>query len=129
MRRLVLQLLIDFHCHLTSGEVVGYLGGTWDLASHNLAVLQAFPCKSRLADKARSALVEEEIKNNLDSRHLSLVGWYHSHPRSAPHPTIKDVDDQLSFQITMTGESDSSYVPIVSLICSPFDQFNEVREV
>ncbi|KAI1291908.1 MPN domain-containing protein [Halotydeus destructor] len=118
-------LLIDFHCHLTSGEVVGYLGGTWDFATHNLAILQSFPCRSRLADKEKGSTIEEEIRQNLDQRHLSLVGWYHSHPRSAPQPTVKDVESQLEYQIAMKGENDSSYVPCVGLICSPYDAYNK----
>lgn len=119
------MLLIDFHCHLTKGEVVGYLGGTWDIASHNLAILQAFPCRSRLQDKDRSYVVEEEIRQNLEQRHLCVVGWYHSHPNSAAEPTVKDVESQLEYQITMRGESDSSYIPCVGLICSPFDVWSE----
>jgi hypothetical protein len=70
-------LLIDFHCHLTSGEVVGYLAGNWDIATHNLAILQAFPCRSKLMDRDNATLVEEEIKQALERRHLNLVGWYH----------------------------------------------------
>lgn len=27
-------LVVDFHCHLTTSEVVGYLAGTWDVNSH-----------------------------------------------------------------------------------------------
>ena len=70
-------LLIDFHCHLTSKEVVGYLAGSWDVQTHNLAILQAFPCRSKLTDKDNAALVEEEVKQALERRHLSLIGWYH----------------------------------------------------
>jgi len=70
-------LLIDFHCHLTSGEVVGYLAGNWDIATHNLAILQAFPCRSKLTDRQNASLVEEEVKQALERRHLNLVGWYH----------------------------------------------------
>lgn len=70
-------LLIDFHCHLTKGEVVGYLAGKWDVATHNLAILQSFPCRSRLQDTENAALVEEEIRQALERRNLTLVGWYH----------------------------------------------------
>ena len=28
-------LLMDFHASLTSSEVVGYLGGTWDVHTHS----------------------------------------------------------------------------------------------
>lgn len=117
-------LLIDFHCHLTSGEVTGYLGGTWDTSSHNLSILQAFPCRSRLADKERSSAVEEEIRQNLETRNLSVVGWYHSHPRSAAHPSVKDIENQLEYQVIMKGETESSYVPCIGFICSPYDEYN-----
>ena len=70
-------LLIDFHCHLTTEEVVGYLAGSWDIQTHNLAVLQAFPCRSKLTDRDNASLVEEEIKQALERRHLNLIGWYH----------------------------------------------------
>ncbi|RWS17346.1 MPN domain-containing protein-like protein [Dinothrombium tinctorium] len=118
-------LLIDFHCHLTTGEVVGYLGGNWDITSHNLAILQAFPCRSRLADRERAALVEEEIRQNLEQRNMNVVGWYHSHPKAAPQPTVKDIESQMEYQIAMKGESDSSYIPCIGLICSPYDEWNK----
>lgn len=117
-------LLIDFHCHLTSGEVTGYLGGTWDTSSHNLSILQGFPCRSRLADKDRSSAVEEEIRSNLESRNLSVVGWYHSHPRSAAHPSVKDIENQIEYQVIMKGETEANYVPCVGFISSPYDEYN-----
>ncbi|GFY58428.1 MPN domain-containing protein [Trichonephila inaurata madagascariensis] len=110
-------LLVDFHCHIIKNEVVGYLGGNWDIASHNLAVLQAFPCRSGLGDKDSAARVEDEIRRSLERRHLSVVGWYHSHPTFPAQPTIKDVDSQMEYQITMKGDSDSSYTPCLGLIC------------
>lgn len=110
-------LLIDFHCHLTESEVVGYLGGTWDIAAHNLSILQAFPCRGRLGDKEAAPAIEEEIRESLEQRHLTLVGWYHSHPKAPPQPSLRDCNSQLDYQITMKGESDSSYTPCVGLIC------------
>lgn len=121
-------LLVDFHCHLTDGEVTGYLSGSWDFSTHCLTILQAFPCRSRLGDKKRSALVEEEIRTNMEQRNLTLVGWYHSHARTAAHPTIKDIENQLDYQIAMKGESDTSYTPCVGLICSPYDKNNSGAE-
>lgn len=114
-------LLIDFHCHLTSNEVTGYLAGTWDLSCHSLTILQAFPCRSRLNDRERASAVEEEIRHNLEQRNLSLIGWYHSHPNSPPQPSMKDIEAQFEYQVTMKGESDSAYLPCVGLICSPYD--------
>lgn len=82
----------DFHCHLTSSEVVGYLGGRWDTNTQRelpftsltlikkkmersvlfssawglflsvLTVLRAFPCRTRLADKDAASAVEEEVR-------------------------------------------------------------------
>ena len=121
-------LLIDFHCHLTSGEVTGYLAGTWDFASHVLAIVQAFPCRSRLGDKERSLVIEEEIKQNLEQRSLSVVGWYHSHPVTPPHPSVKDIENQLDYQIALKGESEATYLPCIALICSPYDSSNESPE-
>ncbi|XP_064466276.1 MPN domain-containing protein-like [Ornithodoros turicata] len=113
-------LLIDFHCHLTESEVVGYLGGTWDVAAHNVSVLQAFPCRTRLADRESALSVEEEIRQSLEQRHLMLIGWYHSHPRSAAQPSLRDCNCQLEYQTVMKGDSDSAYTPCVGLICSPY---------
>lgn len=117
-------LLIDFHSHLTWSEVTGYLGGTWDYQSHTLSILQAFPCRSRLGDKQRAKDVEEEIRQNLEQRSLALVGWYHSHPRTPPHPTLKDIEQQLEYQLILKGDNEASYVPCIGLICSPFDGTN-----
>lgn len=77
----------DFHCHLTWSEVVGYLGGRWDINNQSaywelggqahtwgstysfllvtstvLTVLRAFPCRSRLGDPDTAATVEEEVR-------------------------------------------------------------------
>lgn len=80
-------LVMDFHCHLTTGEVVGYLGGMWDqenqseLEQHQilimgiqfyqvyifvlkftgLNIIQAFPCRCRLGDKEKAVVAEEEV--------------------------------------------------------------------
>ena len=121
-------LLIDFHCHLTSGEVTGYLAGSWDFSSHILSIVQAFPCRSRLGDKNRSLVVEEEIKQNLEQRSLSVIGWYHSHPVTPPHPSVKDIESQLDYQIALKGDNESSYLPCIGLICSPYDVSNESPE-
>ncbi|XP_045401036.1 MPN domain-containing protein isoform X2 [Lemur catta] len=53
--------LLDFHSHLTRSEVVGYLGGRWDINSQMLTVLRAFPCRSRLGDADTAAAIEEEV--------------------------------------------------------------------
>ncbi|KAJ9577212.1 hypothetical protein L9F63_006186, partial [Diploptera punctata] len=114
-------LVMDFHCHLTTSEVVGYLAGHWDVNAHNLAITHAFPCRSRLADRELAPLVEADIYRAIEQRHLTLVGWYHSHPFAAATPTLRDIDAQLDYQIRMKGNSDASYTPCVGVICSPYN--------
>jgi hypothetical protein len=38
-------LLMDFHAHLCSDEIIGFLGGTWDAASRTLHVSRALPAR------------------------------------------------------------------------------------
>uniref|UniRef100_A0A8C9MB38 MPN domain containing n=1 Tax=Panthera tigris altaica TaxID=74533 RepID=A0A8C9MB38_PANTA len=73
--------LLDFHSHLTRSEVVGYLGGRWDINSQMLTVLRAFPCRSRLGDADMAATVEEEIYQSLLLRGLSLGAPQAAHRR------------------------------------------------
>ncbi|XP_078700614.1 MPN domain-containing protein-like isoform X1 [Branchiostoma floridae x Branchiostoma belcheri] len=112
-------LLMDFHCHLTTSEVVGYLGGKWDPASQHLSILQAFPCRCRLGDKENAIVVEEEIRQGMMLRGLSLVGWYHSHPHCQADPSLRDVDCQMEYQVAMKGLG-ATYQPCVGFIVAPF---------
>jgi len=83
----------------------------------DLAITHAFPCRSRLADRELAPLVEADIYRAIEQRHLTLVGWYHSHPFAAATPTLRDIDAQLDYQIKMKGNSDASYTPCVGVIC------------
>ncbi|XP_029049256.1 MPN domain-containing protein CG4751 isoform X2 [Osmia bicornis bicornis] len=114
-------LLVDLHCHLTDKEVCGYLGGHWDINSHNLSITTAFPCRYSGKDKSAAAAVESEIARAMEWKRVTLVGWYHSHPRSHASPSLRDVDSQLDYQIKMKGPSDNGYTPCVGLICSPYN--------
>ncbi|XP_059175275.1 MPN domain-containing protein-like isoform X2 [Physella acuta] len=115
-------LLMDFHCHLTKSEVVGYLGGKWDSHKQHLSVEQVFPVRCRLGDKDRASLVEEEIRRGMKQKNQMVVGWYHSHPYCQPDPSIRDVDCQMSYQLKMRG-SGSMYLPCIGFIVSPFEKF------
>ncbi|XP_029160520.1 uncharacterized protein LOC114932471 [Nylanderia fulva] len=114
-------LLVDLHCHLTDKEVCGYLGGHWDINSHNLSITCAFPCRYSGKEKSAAAAVEAEIARAMEWKRVTLVGWYHSHPRSHASPSLRDVDSQLDYQIKMKGPSDNGYIPCVGLICSPYN--------
>ncbi|XP_037679786.1 MPN domain-containing protein [Choloepus didactylus] len=111
--------LLDFHSHLTQSEVVGYLGGRWDINSQMLTVLRAFPCRSRLGDPDTAAAVEEEICHSLFLRGLSLVGWYHSHPHGPALPSLQDIDAQMDYQLRLQGSS-NGFQPCLALLCSPY---------
>lgn len=114
-------LLVDFHSHLVSGEVAGYLAGSWDPGQHVLTVTQAFPCRTVLEDANTASNVEDEIRQDIEKRNLTLVGWYHSHQgKYSNHPTIKDIQNQMEHQITMK-DSVGGYTPCIGLICSPHD--------
>ncbi|XP_020021469.2 MPN domain-containing protein isoform X2 [Castor canadensis] len=111
--------LLDFHSHLTRSEVVGYLGGRWDINNQMLTVLRAFPCRSRLGDADAAATIEEEIYQSLFLRGLSLVGWYHSHPHSPALPSLQDIDAQMEYQLRLQGSS-NGFQPCLALLCSPY---------
>lgn len=117
--------LVDFHSHLTTSEVVGYLAGTWDPLVHRLSVQRAFPCRCRLADKENALIVEEEIRQHMSKTNLSLVGWYHSHPTQCSQPTLKDIDSQLDYQVKLNL---TKYHPCIGLICSPYDPVKHSTE-
>ncbi|KAI4905490.1 hypothetical protein NFI96_014291 [Prochilodus magdalenae] len=126
-------LLMDFHCHLTTSEVVGYLGGRWDTTTQLLTVLRAFPCRTRLADREAAPAVEEEIIvlkpgyricQNLFMRGLSLVGWYHSHPRGPALPSLQDIDSQMDHQLRLQGSS-NGFQPCLGIICGPYYHGNQ----
>ncbi|KAK2493540.1 hypothetical protein MC885_013655, partial [Smutsia gigantea] len=108
--------LLDFHSHLTRSEVVGYLGGRWDINSQMLTVLRAFPCRSRLGDADTAATTEEEIHQSMLLRGLSLVGWYHSHPHIPALPSLQDIDAQMDYQLRLQGSS-NGFQPCLALLC------------
>uniref|UniRef100_UPI00398E5D2F MPN domain-containing protein n=1 Tax=Pristiophorus japonicus TaxID=55135 RepID=UPI00398E5D2F len=120
-------LLVDFHCHLTTSEVVGYLGGRWDTSTQLLTILRAFPCRIRLSDKDAASAVEEEICQNLFLRGLSLVGWYHSHPYTRALPSLQDIDSQMDYQLKLQGTT-NSFQPCLALICGPYHHGNSDLE-
>ena len=117
-------LLIDFHSHLTSTEVCGYLAGSWDAGNLSLNILQAFPCRIKIDEQKSTKIVQDEVIQNIRQRNLSLIGWYHNHFNRAAQPTIKDIECQINYQLIMC-ESEMQYLPCIGVICSPYDPFNK----
>ncbi len=100
-------LVCDFHAHLATTEIIGFLGGKWDPASKctlaferfmltltALLISEAFPCKS-VATAEDTVNVEMDPSSELEVREviknsgLHVVGWYHSHPVFQPDPSIR----------------------------------------
>lgn len=85
-----------------------------------LAITHAFPVRNTRHDRHLAIEVEMQIQRNMLKKNLILVGWYHSHPRIAAQPTLRDCDAQLEYQIKMCGISDETYTPCIGLICAPY---------
>lgn len=113
--------MIDFHCHLTTNEVCGYLGGTWDFNTHNLIITDTFPLLNTRFDRAKAVDCEYNIQKTMLEKNIQLVGWYHSHPRFDAQPTMRDCDKQMDYQIKLRGTSDTTYTPCVGFIFSSYD--------
>lgn len=120
-------MLMDLHCHLTTSEVVGYLGGRWHKETHQLQILQAFPVKCRFADQKNAESVEDEIQLSMQERDLVVVGWYHSHPTYQPDPSVRDIATQQHYQKCLKVEN-SQHEPCVGFIVSPYDPHLSPRD-
>lgn len=57
-----------------------------------------------------------QICQNLFMRGLSLVGWYHSHPRGPALPSLQDIDSQMEHQLKLQG-SNNGFQPCLGIIC------------
>ena len=125
---------MDVHCSLTTSEVVGYLGGVWDMNNNSklmllhfkirdisvslaLTVKRCYPALSRLADSKRGQACEMDISRDMERRGLVLIGWYHSHPLAPPTPTVLDIDAQLDYQLKLKGAGELGYRPCIGIIC------------
>jgi len=62
---------------------------------------------------------EVEIRDIIKRKQLQVVGWYHSHPVFHAEPSIKDIENQLNYQILFRDEK--QYEPFVGLIFGPYD--------
>lgn len=120
-------LLMDFHCHLMSTEVVGYLGGRWDPNTQLLTVSQAFACRCNLTNKETAPTTEIEIRQAMKRLGVSLVGWYHSHPKCNPDPSLNDIESQMEYQLMLRGV-DNSYHPCLGVVVSPSICGNSPKE-
>lgn len=93
-----------------------------------LSITHAFPVNNTRYDRHYAIEIEQNIQRSMLKKNLILVGWYHSHPRIAAQPTLRDCDAQLEYQIKMLGTSEETYTPCIGLICSPYYSGNPTLE-
>ncbi|CAO3636879.1 unnamed protein product [Cunninghamella echinulata] len=126
-------LIMDFHSHLAHTEIIGLLGGKFisdpdgDDSSGNskkkrLIVESVFPCKSTSTGiqcemDPNSEMEAREFFSNND---YIVVGWYHSHPTFEPHPSIRDIENQTSYQ-TLFRHEETGDEPFIGVIVTPYD--------
>eukprot|EP00879_Flechtneria_rotunda_P005196 GHRR01005478.1.p1 GENE.GHRR01005478.1~~GHRR01005478.1.p1 ORF type:complete len:652 (+),score=323.50 GHRR01005478.1:185-1957(+) len=126
----LVEVMMDFHAHLDRHEVIGLLAGTWDSASKLLRIERAFPVREAIASGAANDGINVEMDPEDQFKvteviselyHLSVVGWYHSHPSFPALPSVIDIANQLQMQeqarCPVTGAE-----PYVAAIMSPYDQ-------
>jgi proteasome lid subunit RPN8/RPN11 len=120
-------LVTDVHSHLCDAEVIGLLAGRWDASLKCIYVQNAFPCSStERPDDDGSTDVELDpsaellVREIINQIGLQVVGWYHSHPKFRPDPSITDIFNQAQYQRLMRNE-ESGDEPFVGLIVSSYD--------
>ncbi|GMF50748.1 unnamed protein product [Phytophthora fragariaefolia] len=122
----------DLHAHLATCEIIGFLGGKWDEDSKTLYIQAAFPCRSLVIDGDDGSTDVEmdpgseiELRGIIENAQLEVVGWYHSHPAFAPDPSVRDIENQTSyqqlFQRPCTGKDKKPSEPFVGLIVGTYD--------
>ncbi|CAO3600419.1 unnamed protein product [Absidia cylindrospora] len=119
-------LVMDFHSHLAHTEIIGLLGGTYETDSisggKRLVVKSVFPCKSTSTGIQCEMDPESEMKARdvFAASGYIVVGWYHSHPTFEPHPSIRDIENQTSYQ-TLFRHEKTGDEPFIGVIVTPYD--------
>ncbi|KAI9206879.1 uncharacterized protein BJ171DRAFT_495045 [Polychytrium aggregatum] len=115
-------LLMDLHSHLAHTEIIGLIGGRYDAEAKVLSLTECFPCRSTSTSIQCEMDPESEMtaREEFEQKGIQVVGWYHSHPTFEPHPSIRDIETQASYQ-TLFKRDDGSE-PFVGVIISPYDR-------
>ena len=96
--------IADLHAHLSESEIIGLLGGRYVSSERCIYVQAAFPCKSTsrgdagLTDVEMDPVSQIAAGNAIVNQGMEVVGWYHSHPRFQPDPSITDIENQSNYQ-------------------------------
>eukprot|EP01028_Stygiella_incarcerata_P006257 TRINITY_DN2564_c0_g1_i2.p1 TRINITY_DN2564_c0_g1~~TRINITY_DN2564_c0_g1_i2.p1 ORF type:complete len:676 (+),score=215.30 TRINITY_DN2564_c0_g1_i2:137-2164(+) len=118
------MVLMDFHVHLASTEVIGLLGGTWDKERSLIRIIEAFPCRSIPSVQEEVSVEldptsEVDVRGRIAEKSLHVVGWYHSHPFFPPEPSFRDIANQLNYQQLLEDEKTGDQ-PFVGAIFCPY---------
>ncbi|XP_039984557.1 histone H2A deubiquitinase MYSM1 isoform X2 [Xiphias gladius] len=115
-------LIMDMHAHVSRGEVIGLLGGTFNEEEKVLKICAAEPCNSVSTGLQceMDPLSQTQACDVLSSLGLSVVGWYHSHPSFHPNPSVRDINTQDQFQSYFSRGG----APFIGMIVSPYDPAN-----
>lgn len=98
--------VIEMHSLLSTNEIIGLLGGTVDTSDKTIQVTKVFPCvasDSTGIECEMDPLSEMQACEYFEEHSVSLIGWYHSHPTFAAHPSKRDIDTQTMYQTVFTN--------------------------
>ncbi|KAE8294561.1 Histone H2A deubiquitinase MYSM1 [Larimichthys crocea] len=115
-------LIMDMHAHVSRGEVIGLLGGTFIEEEKVLKIYAAEPCNSVSTGLQceMDPVSQTQACDVLSSLGFSVVGWYHSHPSFHPNPSVRDINTQDQFQSYFSRGG----APFIGMIVSPYDPAN-----
>uniref|UniRef100_A0A224Z008 Myb-like, SWIRM and MPN domain-containing protein 1 n=1 Tax=Rhipicephalus zambeziensis TaxID=60191 RepID=A0A224Z008_9ACAR len=115
-------LKMDIHAHLLNTEVIGLLGGYYDMHRNCLVISTAEACDSVSTDLEceMDSVSQTQAMESLQEQGFDVVGWYHSHPTFVPNPSVRDLNTQRDYQTLFSSQGR----PFVAAILSPFLQLD-----
>ncbi|KAJ8388471.1 hypothetical protein AAFF_G00133470 [Aldrovandia affinis] len=115
-------VVMDMHAHVSMGEVIGLLGGTYSEEEKVLKICVAEPCNSLSTGLQceMDPVSQTQASELLASHGYSVVGWYHSHPAFDPNPSLRDIDTQAKYQSYFSRGG----APFIGMIISPYNHTN-----
>ncbi|XP_051511361.1 histone H2A deubiquitinase MYSM1 isoform X1 [Myxocyprinus asiaticus] len=115
-------IVMDIHAHVSMGEVIGLLGGTYEEEEKVLKISAAEPCNSLSTGLQceMDPVSQTQASEVLGVKGHSVVGWYHSHPAFDPNPSLRDIDTQAKYQSYFSRGG----APFIGVIVSPYNPSN-----
>eukprot|EP00762_Andalucia_godoyi_P003520 ANDGO_04250.mRNA.1 hypothetical protein len=118
---LVLNVLIHHAMYTSQAEIMGFLLGSFD-DDAVVRVHSLFCTKRSDAQKDRVEVDPVQIaqaQSEAERQRLTVVGWYHSHPRMISKPSSVDLQTQKQFQDFVHGS-------FIGIIVSAFNKIPQV---